>query len=171
MHAKKRIVAVDLPSGLFCDDNRSNSLKHVIIANQTITFQAPKLSFLFPEYAKYVGYFHIADIGLSANFKENPSAIFFTRKDISLKSRNLFSHKGTNGYLLVVAGFKNYGGAAILTSKAAMRTGCGYVATHTHSETKTALLSSIPECLFIEDIKLKIPEKTNAIAIGPGFRN
>jgi hydroxyethylthiazole kinase-like uncharacterized protein yjeF len=97
------------------------------------------------------------------------SAIFFTRKDISLKSRNLFSHKGTNGYLLVVAGFKNYGGAAILTSKAAMRTGCGYVATHTHSETKTALLSSIPECLFIEDIKLKIPEKTNAIAIGPGL--
>ncbi len=166
---KKRIVAVDLPSGLFCDDNRSNSLKHVIIANQTITFQAPKLSFLFPEYAKYVGDFHNADIGLSANFKESPSAIFFTRKDISLKSRNLFSHKGTNGYLLVVAGFKNYGGAAILTSKAAMRTGCGYVATHTHSETKTALLSSIPECLFIEDIKLKIPEKTNAIAIGPGL--
>jgi hydroxyethylthiazole kinase-like uncharacterized protein yjeF len=167
--SKKRIVAVDLPSGLFCDDNRSNSLKHVIIANQTITFQTPKLSFLFPEYSKFVGDFHVADIGLSANFKENPSAIFFTRKDISLNSRNLFSHKGNNGYLLVVAGFKNYGGAAILTSKAAMRTGCGYVAAHTHSETKTALLSSLPECLFIEDIKLKIPEKTNAIAIGPGL--
>ncbi len=167
--AQKRIVAVDLPSGLFCHDNRSNSLKHVIIANQSITFQAPKLSFLFPEYAKYEGDFHIADIGLSSNFKENPSAIFFTRKDISLKFRNLFSHKETNGYLLVVAGFKNYGGAAILTSKAAMRTGCGYVATHAHSETKTALLSSIPECLFIEELKSKIPEKTNAIAIGPGL--
>jgi hydroxyethylthiazole kinase-like uncharacterized protein yjeF len=166
---QKRIVAVDLPSGLFCEDNRSNSLKHVIIANQTITFQSPKLSFLFPEYSKFVGDFHVADIGLADNFKETPSALFFTRKDISLKTRNLFSHKGTNGYLLVVAGFKNYGGAAILTSKAAMRTGCGYVATHTHSETKTALLSSVPECLFLEDIKSKIPEKTSAIAIGPGL--
>lgn len=167
--SKKRIVAVDLPSGLFCDDNRSNSLKHVIIASQTITFQSPKLSFLFGEYAKFTGDLHIADIGLSENFKEPETAIFFTRKDLVLQNRNLFSHKGNHGYLLVIAGSEHYGGAAILTSKAALRTGCGYVAVHSHPDTKSALLSSIPECILINQIASSIPAKTTAIAIGPGL--
>lgn len=165
----KKVASVDIPSGLYCDDNRSNSLVHVIKANQTITFQSPKLSFLFADYAGFVGDLHIADIGLSEQFCEVPQATFFTRKDINLKQRKLFSHKGNHGYLLVVAGFQNYGGAAILASKAALKSGSGYVAVHAHPDTKSPLLSSVSECLWIDKLDAELPQKASAIAIGPGL--
>lgn len=163
------IIAIDLPSGLFCTDNRSNDLTHVIRAHQTITFQSPKMAFLWARYAAFTGAFKVIDIGLSDQFESPPFARYITRKDILIKQRATFSHKGTNGFLLLVAGFQNYAGAAILSARAAMRSGSGYVAVHCGAENKNALLTSTPELLYIPELYNGIPEKTKAIAIGPGL--
>jgi len=162
------IVSVDLPSGLFSLDNRTNSLKNIIHSNQTITFQSPKMAFLFGEYSAFVGKFRVIDIGLHANFNEKPFAKFITKNDLELKDRTTFSHKGKNGYLTIIAGFENYSGAAVLSSRAAFRTGCGYVATHCNANASTVLLQTIPECIYISNVST-LPEKTSAIAIGPGL--
>ncbi|MDC3208962.1 NAD(P)H-hydrate dehydratase, partial [SAR86 cluster bacterium] len=42
-------------------------------------------------------------------------------------SRNPDSHKGDYGHLLVIAGNLGFGGAALLSSKAAMKSGAGLV--------------------------------------------
>jgi len=162
------IVSVDLPSGLFSLDNRTNSLKNIIQSNQTLTFQTPKMAFLFGEYSTYVGKFRVIDIGLCDKFEEKPFAKFITKNDIELKDRTTFSHKGKNGYLTIIAGFENYFGAAVLSSRAGFRAGCGYVATHCDERASAILLQSIPECIYISDLS-PLPEKTSAIAIGPGL--
>ncbi|MBI3136842.1 MAG: NAD(P)H-hydrate dehydratase [Bacteroidetes bacterium] len=163
------VIAIDIPSGLFCQDNRANDFKHVIRASQTISFQTPKMAFLYAEYSKYTGDFKVVDIGLSDDFKATSFAEFITRKDVKLRRRHTFSHKGTNGYLFLIAGFQQYAGAAILASRAAMRTGCGYVAVHCSVQNQTILQTSIPECLYIDQIHDSFPEKTHAVGIGPGL--
>jgi len=163
------VVSIDLPSGLFCLDNRTNSLKNIVQADQTITFQSPKMSFLFEVYSKFIGAFKIIDIGLSQKFVAKEFATYITKNDIQLNVRDTFSHKGKSGFLTLVAGFEHYFGAAVLSSKAAFRAGCGYVGTHCDEKAVSILLHAIPECIYIPEISPGVPEKTTAIAIGPGI--
>ncbi|MBK9190969.1 MAG: NAD(P)H-hydrate dehydratase [Crocinitomicaceae bacterium] len=163
------VISIDIPSGLFCDDNRGNDFSHVIKATETLTFQSPKLSFLFSKYVEFTGDFRVINIGLSDNFTGKSLAKFVTRADIKLKHRDIFSHKGTNGYLLLAAGFQNYAGAAILSAKAALRSGCGYAGVFCSDLNKISLISAVPEALYISEIHHGFPEKTNAVAVGPGL--
>ena len=41
------IIAIDIPSGLMCDWEQKNDPRHIIQADETYTFQFPKLSFFF----------------------------------------------------------------------------------------------------------------------------
>jgi len=61
------VIAIDVPSGLFCD-TLNETADGIIKANFTLTFQLPKLSFLFPETNQYVGNFTILDIGLHTGY-------------------------------------------------------------------------------------------------------
>src|SRR5262249_19109119 len=49
-------IAVDVPSGLFADTPSEGEIVH---ADHTISFQLPKLSFLFAQNSKYVGHWHL----------------------------------------------------------------------------------------------------------------
>ena len=59
-----QVVAVDIPSGLMGEDNTLNDRENIIKADYTFTFQFPKLAFLLPENAEYVGEWHVVDIHL-----------------------------------------------------------------------------------------------------------
>jgi len=74
-------VAVDIPSGLFADAPSSGE---IVNAHHTVTFQLPKLAFLFPENHKWVGRWHLVDIGLNKDFIKSTSAAnyFVTEKSI-----------------------------------------------------------------------------------------
>lgn len=108
--SEAEVVAIDIPSGLFGEDNRKNDSEAIIKASLTLTFGFPKLAFLFPENEQYVGEWKILDIGI------HPDAIYetaspyslVTEEDISysLKSRKRFAHKGTFGHALLIAGSK-----------------------------------------------------------------
>ena len=62
-------------------------------------------------------------------------------------SRNPDSHKGDYGHLLVIAGNLGFGGAALLSSKAAMKSGAGLVSLATRSDHLQAALSFCPEVM------------------------
>ena len=102
----------------------------------------------------------------------NPSTIQ-TKKLIKKLYRNSESHKGDFGHVLVVAGNIGYGGAALLSSKAAMRSGAGLVSLATRSEHLQAALSFSPEVMTkpvdsgqaLENY-LDLP---NVICLGPGL--
>jgi len=168
-------IAIDIPSGLFADEpTPSNAV--VFCANETVTFQAPKLQFLFAENQPFVGKLTIADIQLKNPFAEAETPFeFVTRNTINIRPRNQFAHKGTFGHALLVSGSFGKIGAAELASKACLRTGCGLLTTHCPSCGYEILQIAVPEAMVSVDENEKlisnIPDSSSysAIGIGPGI--
>ena len=172
-----KIISIDVPSGLYTDKSSSEN-KTIIHSSLTLTFQFPKIAFLFSENKKYVPEFEILDIGLSsAGIELQPSNFYYiTKQDISflLKPRSKFSHKGSFGHALLLAGSEGKSGAALIASKACLRSGAGLLTLHSNKETVSALLNHLPEAMssidsnphFISEIDK--PELFDAIAFGPG---
>lgn len=60
--ASKRVLAVDVPSGLDCDTGLA--ARQTIMAELTCTFVASKPGFLVPEAGRYLGRLQVIDIGV-----------------------------------------------------------------------------------------------------------
>ncbi|MDO9000916.1 MAG: NAD(P)H-hydrate dehydratase [Bacteroidota bacterium] len=172
-----RVISIDVPSGLFIDES-SDGNENIICSSLTLTFQFPKLAFLFAENKKYVPEFEVLDIGISSETIDKHSTNFYytTKQDVAsfLKPRNKFSHKGDYGHALLLAGSKGKSGAAIISSKACLRSGAGLLTLHSNKSTVNGLLHHLPEAMSIEDSnpdfisEVDKPEKYDAIGFGPG---
>lgn len=83
------------------------------------------------------------------------------------------SHKGSFGKVLVVGGNKDMGGAAILTSSAAVYSGAGLVTVGTAPENHAAVHARLPEAMVFDFTDLeKLRHQTalmDVIVIGPGL--
>ena len=89
-----------------------------------------------------------------------------------IKPRAAFSHKGSYGHALIIAGAPNTMGAALLASKGCLYAGAGLITAAIPESGLTALNSAIPEVMYAtrEDLlKAYGLEKYDAIAIGPGI--
>ena len=119
------VVSIDMPSRLFDSDNSKNDLSGIIRSDYILTFQVPKLSFFLAENAVVVGQVEILDIGLHPGFMDSVEADYhyFTQDEAAAMrmQRPLFSHKGTYGHALILAGAYGKWGAAILSATACMR--------------------------------------------------
>lgn len=172
-------VSIDVPSGLFCDDNSASSRTHVVRADFTLTFQCPKLAFFFAENAPYVGEFHVLDIRLHPAFLADVHTDFHyvTHGGIAqiIGQRQKFSHKGTYGHALIVAGSEGKTGAAILCARAALRAGAGLVTAFVAKVSRDVMQEAVPEVMTITADEEKfigghIPAgKFDAIGAGPGL--
>lgn len=167
-NAKKRVVSIDLPSGLFIGSNRDNSLENCIKADLTLTIQAPKLPFLFADYYAFVGKFKVIDIQLSAAYRGDAFAYYLTKEDVKIKARPTYTHKGMQGRLIIVGGRGSMVGAGIIAAKAAFYSGCGYVIVHSSPTLLTPLMNHLAEAIW-EDEKEEIKNEANAFVIGPGL--
>jgi ADP-dependent NAD(P)H-hydrate dehydratase / NAD(P)H-hydrate epimerase len=169
-------IAVDIPSGLSADKPSSGE---IFKAHYTVTFQLPKLAFLFPESYTYTGEWVIVDIGLSKSFiKQSDSIFHFVRlKDARkiLKARGRFDHKGDYGHALLVAGSHGKMGAAVLASRGALRAGLGLLTVHLPKSGYNIIQTAVPEAMaqvdndevfFSQTLQV---EKYNTIGIGPGL--
>jgi ADP-dependent NAD(P)H-hydrate dehydratase / NAD(P)H-hydrate epimerase len=149
------VVSIDIPSGLFGEDNASNNFENIIRADFTLTFQFPKLSFLFAENAIYTGDWNVLPIGLSENAIRNTTSpyYFLEKKDIStlLKKRNKFDHKGSFGHGYLIAGSSNKTGTAVLGAGAALRSGIGLLTCHIPAGGVLSLQCSLPEAMVDPD--------------------
>lgn len=173
------IVSIDMPSGLYCNWNSANDRHNIIQANLTLTFQFPKLSFFFAENKDFVGEWKVLDIELNEDaIKAIHSKCYLVeKKDVAmtLTKRNPFSNKYDFGSALIVAGSYGMMGAAILSAKAAMRSGCGLVTVHSPRCGMQAMQTAIPEVLFSADkndivtTSIEPRHKYNIIALGPGM--
>ena len=174
-----QIVSIDIPSGLFCEDNQNNNSKNIITARYTLTFQQPKLAMMFPQNDLYFGECSILPIGLHPDFikKINTNYFFTTKQDVKelVAPRKKYSHKGIYGHALLVTGSYGKMGSAVLSSKACLRTGVGLLTTHVPKEGVQIIQTSIPEAMcsasyedkFIADIPLL--DNYDAIGVGPGI--
>jgi ADP-dependent NAD(P)H-hydrate dehydratase / NAD(P)H-hydrate epimerase len=172
------VISVDIPSGLAGENNDSNSYEGVIKADYTLSFQFPKLSFMFAENGPYTGKVVILPIGLKydESYINSPYTLL-EDSDIFplLRKRSKFDHKGTFGHGLLVGGSFGKMGASVLGAKAALRTGIGLITCHLPSCGTEIVQSAIPEAMvqadksenFINEVVST--DMYSAIGIGPGM--
>lgn len=171
----RKVIAVDVPTG-FPAEGRLDQNNVYLKADLVICFQRPKINFFFPESLAALKRFIVADIGLDEYFiQDQVSAYQLTgissiRKLI--KPREIFSHKGTYGHALIVAGQPETMGAALLSAMACLNSGAGLTTLAIPRSGLTALNTSLPEVMYTDREKLDFNgslEKFKAIAIGPGL--
>lgn len=158
-HSNKNVISIDIPSGLFADENQSKEQhfdKNITVkATHTLTFQSPKLSFFFDEYSEFIGNFEVLDIGLNKNFIENIDSqnYWLTTQKIKqfYKPRTRTGHKGTFGHALLIVGSFGKIGAAQLSTKAALRSGIGLLSVRTPKCGVDILQTAIPEAMILVD--------------------
>lgn len=173
------VIAVDLPSGLYCDQNTYENPDAIVKAHYTLTFQMPKLSFFFAENQIFTGEWYYLDIELlpEAIDLQNSDYLMIENEDValSLKQRGKFDHKGTFGHALLMAGSFGKMGAAVLASKACLRSGAGLITTHLPSKGYEIIQITVPEAMVSADASSdhlsSLPDLTkfSAIGVGPGI--
>ena len=175
-----KVISIDMPSGLMAEDNTYNVRANIIRANLTLTLQQPKLSFFFAENQQFIGKLRVLDIRLSKEGMKKIEAQYTVIDENDIRSRmlhrNAFAHKGDMGTALIIAGSYGMAGAAILATKACLRSGVGKAIVHTPRRNNDIMQISIPEAVMdIDRDELYFSdtvdtEDVDAVCIGPGLR-
>lgn len=172
------VYSIDMPSGLPADEIPVHQT--IARASKTLTFHAPKLTFFLPETAEYAGDWKVLDIGLisSQGLEQSPYS-WLQKSDVKslIPARKRFSHKGTYGHGLLIAGSDGKMGACLLSSEAALRSGLGLLTVHTVLQGKLQLHQRIPEAMAhwdpneneLSGENLPDLQAYSAIGIGPGL--
>lgn len=170
-------VAIDIPSGMPADSIPTDEL-NIVEADHTLSFQFYKRAFLHPETGRYAGQIHILDINLSDKFIDSTQTSYHII-DQSIakrlyKRRAPFSHKGDYGLAQIVAGSHSMMGAAVLATKAALRSGAGKVQALVPQCGYDIMQTSVPEALCAVSgetfmSRVKEWEKADVVCIGPGL--
>lgn len=169
LNAQRAIrISIDIASGLFANSPSPDAA--IFKPDYTLTFQMPKLAFMMPENDPYVGKLVVLDIQLHPQYLlEVDDDNFLVDREIIkpvIHRRPKYSHKGTYGHALLVAGSEGKTGAAILGAKSCLRTGVGLLSVKLPQSAWTPLQASLPEAMIHTDDKL---DAFNAIGVGPGL--
>ncbi len=170
-------VAIDIPSGLFADRHTDGP---TFRAHRTLSFEVPKLAFFMPENAEATGEWEVRSIGLDARKLAEMDTPWFclSANEVAawLRPRRKFDHKGTYGHALVLAGSKGMMGAAILATRAALRSGAGLVTARVPACGYEIMQVAAPEAMTLtdpnEEYLVTLPQdldRYTAVGVGPGL--
>lgn len=173
------VISIDIASGLIADKLSEEKNPIIIIPRHTLSLAFPKVAFFLPENEAYVGQWHNIDIGIHIDFQNSVKAFAYNllKNKIKpiIKNRSKYAHKGNFGHALLIAGSYGKIGAAVIASKATLRTGLGLLTTHTPSCGVNILQTAAPEAMLSIDSNSEffsaVPDLSayNAIGIGPGL--
>lgn len=173
------VISIDIPSGLFGENNEAVNRRDVVHANLTFAFQFPRISFFMSENADVVGEWQLLDIDLDRQaVRSTPTTWYLIdERGVSrtLQQRPRFSGKRDYGSALVMAGSLGMMGAAVLCSRAALRTGAGLVTCHSARCGMNILQTAVPEAMFEPDKQdrcisdMRMHHQHQAVAAGPGI--
>ena len=146
------VVSIDIPSGLFGEDNSINNFDSIVHASYTVSFEFPFLSFFMKENEKFTGKWEVISIGLDKETISSLESQYSTIEADSIRNllipRKKYSHKGTFGHALIIAGRHGMMGAAVLSVKACIRGGAGLTTACIPGYGYNILQTSIPEALI-----------------------
>jgi hydroxyethylthiazole kinase-like uncharacterized protein yjeF len=174
-------LAVDIPSGIDAD---TGAIRGVALhADATVTFAHYKRGhFLYPG-RTFCGELQRADISIPTQLVDALGASCHLLHEESIrplcKPRTATSYKNTFGHLLILAGSEGKSGAALLCSRASLRSGAGLVTLATPASLRPSLEGRFPE-LMIEALGQTLSEDSweeaqpllankTALALGPGL--
>ena len=174
-----KVIAVDIPSGLFGEDNTGTSGAPIVQADQTVTLQFPFLSFLYSENEQFTGNWSVVPIGLHPEAIEKTETSYQLVEPFQvrgmLRSRRHFAHKGSFGNSLLISGCYGMMGAAVLAGKAALRAGSGLVTVHVPRLGYQIVQTALPEALISIDESdiifsgIRDLAPFQAVGVGPGL--
>jgi NAD(P)H-hydrate epimerase len=194
-HARDRVagtrplvLSVDIPSGLNAD--QSTPIGAAVQADITVTFTAPKPANVLPPASQFNGELVVSDIGSPRSLVEAAKPSIFVTEQADARAWLVSTrytpeaYKNTHGHVLIVAGSRDYSGAAALCGNAAMRSGAGLVTVATAASAQTVIARHlIPEVMttalaetdrgVVSDASLdhflQLSTKATVVAIGPGL--
>ena len=183
--ARRRVIAVDIPSGL--DADTGAILGPTVRADHTVTLGLPKIGLYVGMGIDHAGTVHVVDIGIPQSLVDSieSRAILMTHgaAKASLPLRSPSSHKGTFGHAGLIAGSVGKTGAAAMAAKAALRVGAGLVTVAVPSSVNDTLETKLLEAMTAPmpetkartlgrsglDRLLTFIRGRSAVAIGPGL--
>ena len=152
------LLALDLPTGLDCDTGEVDPA--CVASDFTLALGYPKRGHIEFPGASFTGQMEVADIGIPPGLDGDVRLELMTRDwaRSALPERPADSHKGTFGRAMIVAGSRNFLGAAHLAATAAGRVGAGLVTI----AIPESLVSSVAPSA-IEPTFLPLPESSTGI--------
>lgn len=183
-HHSVRTLSIDVPTGV--DASRGDILGTAVWADVTVTFGLPKLGLALHPGRARAGRLVVADIGFPSSVYETVSSDWeWVDDDLARALLPVVSptvHKYSRGCLVVVAGSRQFPGAAALAAEAALRAGAGMVHLVAPGSIRDVLESQLREVIVhpapedeggscalatLETIR-PLLERADALAIGPG---
>lgn len=180
------VLSVDIPSGVSADNGRV--MGQAVRADYTVTFGLPKIGHLLHPGAEYTGRLFIEDIGFPEGLLTAESlrvqTVQMSDAGLLVPARPADSHKGDYGHVLVIAGSRGRTGAALMTSKACLRSGAGLVTIGVPETLVDVFQTRVTEEMVIPlpdkgvgslsfeaagEIMRFVSEKADVLAIGPGI--
>lgn len=178
-HSPAKVVSIDMPSGLMCEENTHNIRANIVNADLTLTLQQKKLAMLFADNQQFVGDIRVLDIRLSHEYMAQTDSLYTQIEEKDIRPRMIhrsdFVHKGNMGNALLVAGSYGMAGAAVLAARACLRSGAGKVTVNIPKRNYDVMQISVPEAVLQidrEDTYFSEPTDTDdfdALGIGPGI--
>ena len=180
--AKATVVSVDTPSGQQCRGLPENW--PCVEAKHTFTFAALKRAALLPRSGAKWGEVHVLNINLvnpaehpqlARQFEQEPTVLTDRYVAEQLLPRRRFTHKGTYGHVLVMAGSRGHAGAALLAGQGAYRAGAGLVTFYVPQRLEPLMQGGLPEAMCLvdpaENHLTTCPDFSayDAIVFGPGI--
>ncbi|MEO0272447.1 MAG: NAD(P)H-hydrate dehydratase [candidate division WOR-3 bacterium] len=166
-------VSCDIPSGV---NGETGEVANVAFkAHLTCTFAFPKTGLLLYPGRHFAGEIKICNIGIPENIVES-NTYLLEKRDIkqTLPAYLGNEHKGSCGKVLIVAGSREYTGAAYLTAEACVNSGAGLTYLLVPDEIRPIMQSKLNEVIVISyknyrDFEKQLQRDYNAIIFGPGL--
>lgn len=160
--AAKKIIAIDIPSGVAADTGAVT--ESAMNATCTVALGLPKPGHFICPGANFVGELVVDDIGLPNDLLSEDIHQTLIDDELAktlLPARSREVHKGSCGKILVIAGSRGMTGAACLASMATLKAGAGVVIL-----TVPESLSNVYEVKITEVMTVVLPEIKSGIIAG-----
>jgi hydroxyethylthiazole kinase-like uncharacterized protein yjeF len=174
------IVAVDIPSGI--DSTLGTLLGRAVNAQLTVTFGLAKLGHFLEPGAAHRGRLEVHDIGYPRQLLQTD----LIKGELGsvdelcalVPARGPSGHKGKFGRVALVVGSEEYPGAAVLSSRSALRSGAGMVYAICPASLRDIVVGQNPEVILRPREESKPGTKDwwahelqdkKALGIGPGL--
>ena len=142
-----RIVSVDIPSGI--NGENGQIMGCAVRAHATVTFQYLKPGLLLFPGRSYAG--RVITVSIDDRYPK-PETAMYTLEAGDIRSwipeQQADDYKGKNGKALILAGSRNYAGAALMCTASALRTGAGLTYCAVPHDLKTQF-SALPEAISV----------------------
>lgn len=156
------VIAADIPSGV--EANTGRILGCAVKAAATVTFTMPKPGHIIGDGGLCTGKLRVVDIGLTPELVDSLDyPVTMLEEDCVrnfLPDRPRDGHKGIFGKVFILGGCKNYIGAPMMASHAAVRSGVGLV------------FVGVPEAIYsitaikcMEEMPVALPDQQGGLAV------